>query len=38
VTSADGRPFALEVDGTYVGERPSAAYGVAPESLLVAGA
>jgi diacylglycerol kinase family enzyme len=38
VTSADGRPFALEVDGTYVGERTSAAYGVAPESLLVAGA
>jgi len=37
VSSTDGRPFALEVDGTYVGERTAVEYGVAPGSLLVAG-
>jgi diacylglycerol kinase family enzyme len=37
VRSSDGRPFALEVDGTYVGERTAVEYGVAPGSLLVAG-
>jgi diacylglycerol kinase family enzyme len=38
VTSADGRPFALEVDGTYVGERTEVAYAVVPGALQVAGA
>lgn len=37
VTSADGRPFGVEVDGTYMGERSAVTYGVAPGSLLVAG-
>ena len=38
VCTVDGRPFGLEVDGTYVGERTDVRYGVAPDSLLVAGA
>jgi diacylglycerol kinase family enzyme len=37
VRSADGRPFSIEVDGTYMGRRTQVTYGVAPESLLVAG-
>jgi diacylglycerol kinase family enzyme len=37
VRSLDGRPFAVEVDGTYMGERDAVTYGVAPGSLLVAG-
>ncbi len=37
VVSEDGRPFDLEVDGTYVGARERADYGVARDSLLVAG-
>jgi hypothetical protein len=37
VSSIDGQPFGLEVDGTYVGQRTAVEYGVAPDSLLVAG-
>jgi diacylglycerol kinase family enzyme len=37
VSTADGRAFGVEVDGTYLGERTSVTYGVAPDSLLVAG-
>ncbi len=36
VSSPDGRPFGIEVDGTYVGDATRARYGVAPDSLLVA--
>jgi diacylglycerol kinase family enzyme len=37
VRSLDDRPFGVEVDGTYMGERDAVTYGVAPGSLLVAG-
>jgi diacylglycerol kinase family enzyme len=37
VSSPDGRSFGIEVDGTYIGDATSATYGVAPDSLLVAG-
>ncbi len=37
VRSSDGRPFDLEADGTYIGRRTEATFGVAPGSLLVAG-
>lgn len=36
VSSADGRPFGIEVDGTYMGDAVRAEYGVAPDSLRVA--
>jgi diacylglycerol kinase family enzyme len=35
VTSADGRPFPVEVDGDFVGEYQELDYGVAPRSLAV---
>ncbi|MGI8622540.1 MAG: diacylglycerol/lipid kinase family protein [Solirubrobacteraceae bacterium] len=37
VSSPDGRPFGVEVDGTYMGHVTSARYGVSAEPLLVAG-
>jgi diacylglycerol kinase family enzyme len=36
VRSEDGRPFDLEVDGTWVGRRDAASFGVASGALLVA--
>ena len=35
VTSADGRPFPLQVDGDYIGEVEEAAYAVVPRALTV---
>jgi diacylglycerol kinase family enzyme len=35
VTSADGRPFPLQVDGDYIGEVDEASYGVVPRALSV---
>jgi len=37
VSAVGGRSFGVEVDGTYMGEATSVQYGVAPDSLLVAG-
>ena len=37
VSSPDGRTFGIEVDGTYVGDASRVEYGIAPDSLLVAG-
>lgn len=37
VSSPDGRAFGVEVDGTYTGDATSVTYGVARDSLLVAG-
>ena len=36
VESADGRPFPLEIDGTWIGDRLRARFGVAPLALEVA--
>ncbi len=37
VSAPDGRTFGIEVDGTYVGDAAAVDYGIAPDSLLVAG-
>ena len=37
VSSPDGRAFGIEVDGTYIGDATAATYGVAPDSLVIAG-